>query len=61
MEHQIMQPSDPHHCSRDRDVPTPCWLCDGGLSFCKVCGLAEAELDETPVCPGKMTPPEWEK
>jgi len=29
-----------------------CPVCVGGLGVCKVCGKAEAELDETPECPG---------
>ena len=52
MEHQIMKASDPHVCSATDNVPTPCWLCDGGLACCKVCGKAEIELDECPECPG---------
>ena len=48
-----MQPSDPHICAYDREVPGSCWLCDGGLGVCKVCGMAEIELDETPECPGR--------
>ena len=27
-----------------------CWLCDGGLAICKVCGLYEGSL--TTECPG---------
>ncbi len=42
-----MTPDDPHICREGS-----CWLCDGGLACCKVCGLAERELDEQPECPG---------
>lgn len=32
-----------------------CPVCDWGLGVCKICGLAECQLDERPDCPG---PPE---
>ncbi len=51
-DHILMEPHDQHFCKALDNVPTSCWLCDGGLALCKVCGLAEAELDETPDCPG---------
>lgn len=33
-----------------------CVICDGGLAHCKVCGLGEVQLDETPECPGPANP-----
>ncbi len=53
MKHIIMVPSDPHPCGRNNNVPTQCWLCDGGLACCKVCGLVESQLDDQPECPGE--------
>ena len=52
MKHQLMEPSDPHSCRAKDDVPGSCWLCDGGLACCKVCGLAESQLDDNPECSG---------
>lgn len=51
-QHKLMKPEDPHSCRAKDDVPTSCWLCDGGLACCKVCGMAEADLDDNPECPG---------
>lgn len=51
-EHILMTPRDPHVCNGQKNVPTSCWLCDGGLAMCKVCGLVESELNVTPDCPG---------
>ncbi len=48
-DHILMTPKDPHI---HRDWPY-CWLCDGGLACCKVCGLAERELDDQPECVGE--------
>lgn len=28
-----------------------CPVCDGGLGYCKICGMAESELDQP--CPGQ--------
>lgn len=50
MQHDLMKPSDEHNCRRQDNVPGPCWLCDGGLSYCKVCEESEAALERT--CPG---------
>lgn len=47
-----MQPNDPHSCNRKNNIPTSCWLCDGGLGVCKICGLAERELDQQLECLG---------
>ena len=52
--HILMLPSDPHVCSGLEDEPRSCWLCDGGLAQCKVCGLAESELDDQPECSGRI-------
>lgn len=52
MQHELMEPNDPHSCRRNDNVPTSCWLCDGGLACCKACGMAEAELDDQPECLG---------
>ncbi len=47
-DHILMTPDD-HHICRDGS----CWLCEGGLACCKVCGLAERELDDQPECLGE--------
>ena len=52
MLHELMKPSDSHRCSRTFNIPYSCWLCDGGLACCKICGLAEIELDDHPECLG---------
>ncbi len=47
-DHILMSPKDPH-IHRE----SYCWLCDGGLACCKVCGLAESQLDDQPECKGR--------
>ncbi len=47
-DHILMTPDDLHICREGY-----CWLCDGGLDYCKVCGLAARELDDQPECPGE--------
>lgn len=49
MNHQYFTPKD-HNCDKDWSCP----ICDGGLSVCKVCGLAEGTL--TTDCPGEPVP-----
>ena len=55
MEHDLMEPSDPHNCRQKDDVPSSCWLCDGGLAYCKVCKMAEVQLEDYPECPGPLS------
>ena len=50
MKHDLHRPGD--HGHTDYELEGHCMICDGGLGICKVCGLAECELDETPECPG---------
>lgn len=42
MDHVLIKPTDPHSHNED----SLCAICDGGLAICKLCGKAEAELDE---------------
>src|ERR1043165_8395065 len=42
MDHVLIKPTDPHSHSEE----SLCAICDGGLAVCKICGKAEAELDE---------------
>ncbi len=52
MKHQILTPEE-CRARRQHNLDINCPICDGGLSQCKVCGLAEVELDDTPECSGK--------
>lgn len=52
MKHILMEPGDPHSCRREDNVPGNCWLCDGGLAYCRICKMGEVELDDHPTCPG---------
>jgi hypothetical protein len=45
--HQYKTSAD---CTHDPYQHAPCWVCEGGLSICKVCGLYEGSL--TTECPG---------
>jgi len=33
-------------CECDKKSPFPCYVCDGGLAICEICGKAEIELRE---------------
>jgi hypothetical protein len=50
-----------HVLYSDEDEDRPDVICDQNgsvvLGLCKVCGLAEVELDWYPTCPGKWAEP----
>lgn len=40
-------------CGCSGDASRACPVCDGGLAVCSVCGMAEIELEDNPICPGR--------
>lgn len=56
MEHLLKKPwSDDCQCKKlveDHQEFKPCPVCEWGANICKICGLVEYQLCDTPECPG---------